>query len=243
MLRRSLIVGVLGLACSNTGATQNPPDESGGDAGQSSGGGAVTGGRGGSANGGNSGAMSGGSSTGGAEAGAGGEAGSGAGGESGSGAGTSGAAGQGGGAGEDSCGGTAGPTMIELDGFCIDSTEVTLGDYMLFFDYVENEPTFEQPAVCSWNDSFVPNATSNNDEGETHPVRGVDWCDAYAFCVWAGKRLCGNPSGGAATYAEPGNADTSQWFSACSGLRVRSHSNWLRASPQRCCSMRASPRL
>jgi formylglycine-generating enzyme required for sulfatase activity len=215
MLRRALFLGVLGLACSNNGSTSDPTDDSGGAGGESSGGSTATGGASGSGNGGTGGTSTGGSGTGGTQAGAGGEGGSGEGGESGSSAGASGAAGQGGGAGEDTCGGIAGPAMIELDGFCIDATEVTLGDYMLFFDYVESEPTFEQPAVCSWNDSFVPNATSTN-EGATHPVRGVDWCDAYAYCAWAGKRLCGNPSGGAATYAEPANADTSQWFSACS---------------------------
>jgi formylglycine-generating enzyme required for sulfatase activity len=105
--------------------------------------------------------------------------------------------------------------MVELDGFCIDSTEVTNAQYERFFDYAENEPSLEQPEACSWNDSFAPNATGVNEGGE-HPVRGVDWCDAYAFCAWAGKRLCGNPTGGAAVYDSPANEDESQWFAACS---------------------------
>ena len=216
MLRRALFLGVLGLACGSNGSTPDASDDSGGAAGQNSGGSTATGGTSGSGNGGAGGTPSGGSGTGGTQAGAGGEAGTGEGGESGSGAGTSGSAGEGGGAGQTSCGGSAGPSMIALDGFCIDATEVTWGDYMLFMDFVETEPTLDQPAACAWNTSFEPNATTANGEDETYPVRGVDWCDAYAYCAWAGKRLCGNPSGSAATYAEPANADTSQWFSACS---------------------------
>jgi hypothetical protein len=28
-------------------------------------------------------------------------------------------------------------------------------------------------------------------DGGNVAVHGVDWCDAWAFCAWAGKRLCG----------------------------------------------------
>ncbi len=110
--------------------------------------------------------------------------------------------------------------MIELEGFCIDSTEVNNAHYQAFLEAVTMDPTLEQPAACSWNASFEPNMPIGNGE-ESLPVRGVDWCDAHAFCAWAGKRLCGGPSGGAAAYDEPANEDESQWFSACSANGTR----------------------
>jgi sulfatase modifying factor 1 len=124
--------------------------------------------------------------------------------------------GAGGTAGGTTCGGSAGPSMVELDGFCIDSTEVTNAQYQSFLDYAETQQNLEQPAACAWNDSFDPNTAIGNGEDDL-PVRGVDWCDAAAFCAWAGKRLCGDPDGGAAAYDEPSAVEQSQWFSACSG--------------------------
>ena len=44
------------------------------------------------------------------------------------------------------------------------------------------------------------------------PAVDVDWCDAYAFCSWAGKRLCGKIGGGSGD--DDGGAN--QWLHACS---------------------------
>jgi formylglycine-generating enzyme required for sulfatase activity len=110
--------------------------------------------------------------------------------------------------------------MVELDGFCVDSTEVTNAQYQAFLDFIETEPAAMQPTACSWNASFEPNTPAGNGEDD-FPVRGVDWCDAYVFCAWASKRLCGSPGGGAASYDEPANADESQWFVACSANGTR----------------------
>lgn len=43
----------------------------------------------------------------------------------------------------------------------------------------------------------------------------MDWCDAYAYCVGVGKRLCGKIGGGANAHADYANASTSQWYNAC----------------------------
>jgi formylglycine-generating enzyme required for sulfatase activity len=79
-----------------------------------------------------------------------------------------------------------------------------------------------QPPFCSWNSSFAPAATCMATAGVcqtncgNQPQVCVDWCDAYAYCAGVGKRLCGKIGGGANAYTDAANAQTSQWFDACS---------------------------
>jgi formylglycine-generating enzyme required for sulfatase activity len=55
-------------------------------------------------------------------------------------------------------------------------------------------------------------------------MRGVNWCDAYMYCAWAGKRLCGNPDGGSSDPNNANNPVIDEWYRACShnadGLHV-----------------------
>jgi formylglycine-generating enzyme required for sulfatase activity len=44
----------------------------------------------------------------------------------------------------------------------------------------------------------------------------VDWCDAYAFCSWAGKHLCGAIQGGSSSEANAANPQVDEWYVACS---------------------------
>jgi sulfatase modifying factor 1 len=113
------------------------------------------------------------------------------------------------------------PTMVNVGPFCIDSTEVTQAQYNAFLisGRSPSDPTlYPSPNVCAWNAVFTPNALNNEcappypgfDPGKyaDYPISCVDWCDAYAFCVWAGRHLCGRTDADAAS--------TNEWTYACS---------------------------
>ena len=105
-----------------------------------------------------------------------------------------------------------GPTMVRIAerSYCIDSTEVTVGDYDEFLGAPDRD-AIAQPSYCQWNTSFDPGSGLGPDD---LPARNVDFCDAYAFCKWAGKRLCGKIGGGPMS-AGAGQSE-SQWYVACS---------------------------
>ncbi len=121
-----------------------------------------------------------------------------------------------------------GPAMVWVPtgggGFCIDSTEVTTTDYAAFLDAVSKGATVATPSsgVCGWNASCAPSitgaCTTDTTDPVAHPNRPVacvDWCDAYAYCAWAGKRMCGAVDGGVLAFANvisPAN----QTYVACS---------------------------
>jgi formylglycine-generating enzyme len=117
--------------------------------------------------------------------------------------------------------GPRGPQMVALPGFSIDATEVTRGQYA---NFLATQPSaLTQARRCSeWNGDFRPVFDWPPAAGDLDlPVVGVDWCDAYAFCLWAGKRLCGRIGGGALGFDEFADATQSEWYWACSlgGLR------------------------
>ncbi len=134
----------------------------------------------------------------------------------GSGAGGTGGASASGGTGGSACPsgsdpGKHGPAMAQMrrpDGTCfwIDTTEVTVSEYAEFLG-ASHPP---QEAACAWNtpstDGGTPasgetpgfdppanciSALTGVDAGDPDlPRTCVDWCDAYAYCLWAGKDLC-----------------------------------------------------
>jgi sulfatase modifying factor 1 len=103
--------------------------------------------------------------------------------------------------------------------FCIDSTEVTNAQYQAFL--AAAVPLASQDPKCAWNASFQPEEyDAGPAPGPSHPQVGVDWCDAVAYCRWAGKYLCGKVENGAkvgpVTSDGLGDFRSHQWLLACS---------------------------
>jgi sulfatase modifying factor 1 len=92
--------------------------------------------------------------------------------------------------------------------FCIDMTEVTNVSYQFFVD-ANPSPTFR--AECTWKTTHawsLPSGSVYETGRGDWPVVGVDWCDADAYCAWAGKKLCSRE----------------RWSAACSGAGARKYS-------------------
>jgi formylglycine-generating enzyme required for sulfatase activity len=106
-----------------------------------------------------------------------------------------------------------GPTMVKVDKFYIDSTEVTVADYDAFVT-AKNGDTSGQPSACSWNTKYEPAMPPGPDD---YPVSYVNWCDATAYCSWAGKHLCRGIGDISLSKASLFDATKSQWFLACGG--------------------------
>ncbi len=125
------------------------------------------------------------------------------------------------------CPGTAGPTPLRVGTFCIDTTEVTNAHYAAFLASKGGD-TSGQPTQCQFNTSLAPSqgwpVTSSKNN---YPVVYVDWCDAYAYCAWAGKRLCGAIGGGSSSRGSAADKNVSQWYAACSddGARLFPYGN------------------
>jgi hypothetical protein len=106
---------------------------------------------------------------------------------------------------------------ITVGSYNVDPTEVTRGQYAAFVA-AKNGNTSGQPVSCSqWNTTYVPELDWPPSGDEDKPVAWIDWCDAYAYCAWAGRRLCGKIGGGPNLTSDYDNPALSQWMHACSG--------------------------
>jgi formylglycine-generating enzyme required for sulfatase activity len=107
------------------------------------------------------------------------------------------------------------PAGSAVSSYCVDATEVTNAQYAAFLD--ASVATTEQDTTCAWNTSYTPSRDWPATGKDDYPVVSVDWCDAYAYCKWGGKHLCGKIGGGANDFGNDfDDATKSEWFNACS---------------------------
>jgi len=148
-----------------------------------------------------------------------------------------------GGGGGGSAGGMAGgaggspmsPPLVEVPGagYAIGATEVTHTHYAAFLDAAP--PLVGQDAICAWNDDFTPVSWTGPSGKEDLPVYGVDWCDAYGFCKWAGQRLCGKVGGGPTPFDDTNvSYQDDQWARACSAAGMLSFPYGSEFDAQKC---------
>ncbi len=106
--------------------------------------------------------------------------------------------------------------------YCIDRFETTTREHDIFLLEVQaGNVTPEQPSpACDGNErlrqvgNFCPDGLNDADLA----VNCVDWCDAYAYCAYKGKRLCGAIGTGGPVPMNgpfPGSI-TDEWEYACS---------------------------
>jgi sulfatase modifying factor 1 len=102
--------------------------------------------------------------------------------------------------------------------YCIDSTETTMQLYEQFLSDPTVNPPQNQPPECAWNTAygFEYMPYYGDPQALQKPVTAVHWCDAWGFCAYWGKHLCGNRVDGGAV--DPtGPLAESQWYYACAG--------------------------
>jgi len=129
---------------------------------------------------------------------------------------------------EGGCPPMRGATQVKITSgaspFCIDSTEATNAQYAAFVAsgytiaqadppgrVCANVPSTTTPPTTSWP---APAGEEN------FPVINVNWCQAYAFCAWEGKRLCGQIGGGPVAAVNFQLPQDSQWLNACTAGNV-----------------------
>ena len=117
-----------------------------------------------------------------------------------------------------------GPALVTVGSFFIHATEVTVSQYGEFLS-AKNGDVSGQSEVCSWNQSYWEYDEHPIMAPGNQPIGYVDWCDAAAYCSWAGMRLCGRIGGGPIARAEVFDPTLDQWYVACGGPNGGTHPN------------------
>lgn len=127
--------------------------------------------------------------------------------------------------------------MVRVGAFCIDATEVTQKAYLPFATLPVDGGLL--PPECAFKTSFIPVLGVPTPES-TAPVL-VDWCDAFAFCKWVGKSLCGAMDGGALAPGDVDSFTTSEWNNACTNDGTTKYPYGDMLQPDACASAALHP--
>jgi formylglycine-generating enzyme len=109
---------------------------------------------------------------------------------------------------------------IASENYSIDVTEVTKGQYDAWLATNPALPPTTEPTcgyVYTYSEQGGRDIYTGTD-ADHHPVVYVDWCDAFAYCLGVGKRLCGAIGGGSIPWIGSGvanDATQNQWYRAC----------------------------
>jgi formylglycine-generating enzyme required for sulfatase activity len=107
----------------------------------------------------------------------------------------------------------------------IDETEVTVEQYSRWQAAVAPDEVIWEPTWCAWKTTRSEPSSDPTDTcvamlrpfeqqpfAPRKPIRCVDFCDAEAFCHWAGKRLCYDGTG--LGFQGPRGVPK-EWFDVC----------------------------
>jgi formylglycine-generating enzyme len=129
-----------------------------------------------------------------------------------------------------------GPEMVMISAppgkrYCVDRTLVTQSQYQEFVNAAGSDLSL-LPQKCEFQHTYqvieapgddnhiygCPKGLYDPAARPNHPMQCLTWCSAYAYCSWAGKRLCGKIGGGPLVDVEKNtaNAQENQWYNACS---------------------------
>ena len=113
-----------------------------------------------------------------------------------------------------------GPAMAQYTNdagaHCIDVTEVTVDQYQEFVD-ARRENMCGQPDECTWNTTY---SLGSAGLAPNSAQASVDWCDAFMYCRYAGKHLCGSMSAPASPAGNvlgmpQRNEEIDLWYNFC----------------------------
>lgn len=127
-----------------------------------------------------------------------------------------------------------GPKMIVAGTFCIDSTEVTIAQYAAFVDDVAKFDAGPPPEICSSSANRLPGCDYDPQGKPGFPVRCVSWCQAWSFCKWSGKRLCGKIGGGSLGNQSSTDPAISEWMAACTRNGQQAYAYGTVSDPTKC---------